>query len=353
MLKVELMVPSRLAAAQIGAWTGMMAATPHLQRAFFSPGFARACEEASSLAYVAILHEGGTIRAFLPFQFKTAWHARLRLAERIGGELCDNAGVIAEPGFAVDPETLLRCCRLGVLFITHLMEGQRLFGLTASEWEIGHRIDLSQGSASYFAALRANRKSFVQDTERRLRRAVGEYGPLTFTSTARPERREVMRLIADKQLQYRRTGAGDVFADPRQLRLIEMLIEAPTPECTPILATLTAGERVLARHLGLLHAGVLNYWFPVYDVEAQKISPGRLLLWHMIQQAEALGIRLVDRGEGDSEAKRDFSTGTTRFGRANFVAGTPCSGLARLYQAAEWRLAGLTGAGGYRRRSAS
>jgi CelD/BcsL family acetyltransferase involved in cellulose biosynthesis len=353
MLRADVIAPSRLAPAELAVWSRMLHVTPHLRRAFFTPGFARACEAAHSRAYVMVLHDGGTVRAFLPFQFSSSWHARLRLAERIGGELCDNAGLIAEPGFAIDSTALLRCCGLGVLFITHLSEGQEAFGLIPGEWEIGHHIDLSAGSASYFAALRVNRKGFVQDTERRLRRAAREYGPLTFASVTRPEREEVMRLIADKRRQYQRTDTGDAFADPRRLRVIEALTEAPTPDCMPVLSTLTAGERVLARHLGLLHAGVLNYWFPVYDVAAQKISPGRLLLWHMIEQAENLGIRLIDRGAGDSEAKRDFSTGTTRFGLANFSAGTLRSGLARLGQAAEWRLDRLRGAGWWRRRSAS
>lgn len=338
MLKAEVLAPSRLGPAELQAWSQMVAATPHLQRAFFSHGFARACEMAHGLAHVGVLHESGAIRGFLPFQFRTPWHARLRLAERIGGELCDNAGLVAQSGFRIDPAILLRCCRLGGLFISHLPEEQEAFGLTAMAGRIGHHIDLSAGSAHYFAALAASRKSFVQDTERRLRRAARDYGPLVFTYVVRPERDAVLRLIEDKRQQYRRTGASDVFADPHRLRLIEVLLDLPASDCELVLTTLAAGERVLARHLGLLHAGVLSYWFPVYDTEAQKVSPGRLLLWHTIQQADTHGIRLVDRGEGDSEAKRDFSTGTTRFGQAYFSAGTPRAGLARLWQAAEWRL---------------
>jgi CelD/BcsL family acetyltransferase involved in cellulose biosynthesis len=342
MLKAEVMTPSRLGSVELAIWSQMMAATPHLQRGFFSPSFARACESAYGRVYVAVLHEGGTIRGFLPFQFRTAWHAQLRLAERIGGEMCDNSGLVAEAGFVTDPATLLRYCGLNVLFITHLSEGQEAFGLTASSWEVGHRIDLFAGSACYFATLAADRKSFVQDTQRRLRRAARDYGPLSFTFATQPRRQDMIQLIAEKRRQYQRTNARDAFIDdPRRLRLIEVLADMSTADCNPVLSTLTAGERVLARHLGIWHAGVLNYWFPVYDVEAQKISPGRLLLWHTIERAETLGIRLVDRGAGESEAKRDFSTGTARFGRANIMSGRIRSWPARLYQAANWRLGKL------------
>jgi CelD/BcsL family acetyltransferase involved in cellulose biosynthesis len=338
MVKAEILRPSGLGTSELVAWSQMLAATPDLQRAFFTPDFSRACELAHARAFVAVLHERGVIRAFMPFQFRSAWHQRIGVAERIGGELCDNAGLVAQPGFTIDPASLLQCCGLGVLFLTHLMEGQDKFGLVADQWEIGHRIDLCAGSSSYFAALKAKNRSFVQDTERRMRRAAQEYGPLTFASAARPERRAVMELVADKRQQYRRTGATDVFADPVHLRLIEALSDAASVDCMPMLATLSAHGRVLARHLGLLHAGVLNYWFPVYDAETRRISPGRLLLWHTLKSAETLAIRLVDRGNGDSEAKRNFSTGTVRFGRANFVANTARGAVARLYQAAEWRL---------------
>ena len=57
-------------------------------------------------------------------------------------------------------------------------------------------------------------------------------------------------------------------------------------------ASASAGGRVLARHFGLLHAGVLSYWFPVYDPEASKVSPGRLLLWHTLRAADAHGIQV-------------------------------------------------------------
>lgn len=101
---------------------------------------------------------------------------------------------------------------------------------------------------------------------------------------------------------------------------------------------LSAGERLLASHLGLFHNGVLNYWFPVYDFEARRVSPGRLLMWHTLQQADAIGLRFIDRGAGDSEAKRDFSSGTVQFGRAAWSADTWRARAARLWQSADWRL---------------
>ena len=337
MLSCEVVSSQALGRPEVAAWADMMARFRPLQRAFLTPTFAAACHHAYGRAYVAVVHSAGKIRAFLPFQFRSKWHYKLRLAERIGGELCDNAGLIAEPGFRVEPGTLLALCGLGGLFITHLGAEQDAFGLAASTRGIGHRIDLSAGAAGYFAMLRTERKGFVQDTERRLRRSARQFGTLRFDVIVRPGAHVIAELIAMKRQQYRRTQVADPFADPRRLRLVEGLAEMASEECEPLLTQLTANGRILAQHLGLRHAGVLSYWFPVYDPAARQISPGRLLLWHTIERADELGITLVDRGEGDSEAKRDFSTGTVEFGQASYFATTVRARLARLYQAAEWR----------------
>ena len=335
-MKTEILRPSELGAAELTHWRALMAGQPALKRAFFSPAFARACETAHGLARVAVLHEGGAVRGFLPFQFASPWHRRAGLAERIGGELSDNAGLIAQPGTRVDPVALLRQCRLGALYVTHLVEGQEAFGLAADSTEIGHVIDVSAGSAAYLASLR---KNLVSDTGRRVRRAEREYGPLRFVFDRAPSAAAALEVIAQKRAQYRRTHVGDVFEVAHRLRLIEALCADPAEDCRPVLTSLIAGERVLAQSFSLLCGDVFSDWFPVYDPAAEDVSPGRLQWWLMLQQTEACGVALIDRGAGDSRAKQGFSTGTVQLGRANFFARTPRGTVARLFQAAEWRLA--------------
>ena len=46
------------------------------------------------------------------------------------------------------------------------------------------------------------------------------------------------------------------------------------------------------------------YRFPVYNQELQTFSPGRQLERLMIQHSPAEGIRVLDRGAGDSYAAR-------------------------------------------------
>jgi CelD/BcsL family acetyltransferase involved in cellulose biosynthesis len=330
--------PSELNSGEITLWQQMLAQSRSLQRAFFTHGFAHACERASGRAYVAVLHEGSNIRGFLPFQFRSAWHARLRLAERIGGNFSDAAGVIAWPGLKIDSAPLMRLAGLNTMFLTHLVEDQAQIGLDAEWSNMGYMTDIGAGPEPYFAAMAKTHRDLMRDTERRLRRAEKLYGKLRYVRLERVSPTQIADVIHQKRLQYARTHVADPFADANNLRLIGALAETSTDECRLILTRLEAGERVLAQHLGPQCHDVLSYWFPVYDPAARDVSPGRLLLWHTISQADVDGVRLIDRGEGDAPYKRELATGTARYGRANWTRGSARSLPARAWQSLEWRM---------------
>jgi CelD/BcsL family acetyltransferase involved in cellulose biosynthesis len=336
--KCDVLRPSELGTAETATWRAIMAQSPIMQRAFFSPAFALACERAGWRVHVAVLSDGSGVCGFLPFQFKSFWHERCRLAERVGGNLSQGASLVAWPGVRLDSRSLLRFCGLSVMHVIQLMEGQDLFGLDAVWSRVGHMIDIHTGPTAYFDAMAERNRNFVRDTERRLRRAEKTFGPLQYVRYDKVPPRMISDLIQMKRLQYQRTQAADPFTRRECLSLIEALNEEPVPECRLILTRLEAGGRVLAHHLGPQHHGVLSYWFQVYDSEARDVSPGRLLLWNTIQRAAEDGIQLIDRGEGDVQHKRDLATGSLRYGRANWSDRSGRALVARAWQSLEWRV---------------
>jgi len=337
-LRADVLRPSALGAAELAAWRQMQMRSASLRRAFLSPTFAQACERAHGRAYVAVLHQGGGIRGFFPFQFRSAWHERLRLAERIGGDLSDAAGVIAGDDLRLSSASLMRLCDLGSLVITHLIENQMRFGLDAALWNVGHLIEIGRASNAYFTALTERNRTFVRDTERRLRRAEKSFGALDLLRLKQIPSPMIAGLVELKRRQYQRTHMPDALAADRHVRLLAAMNEVSAPDCHLVMNRLEAGGRVLAQHLGPQHYDVLSYWFPVYDPEARDVSPGRLLLWLTIQRAEEYGIALIDRGEGDTPHKRELATGTRRYGRATWSGRAARSLPARAWQSLEWRL---------------
>jgi CelD/BcsL family acetyltransferase involved in cellulose biosynthesis len=336
--RAEVVRPSDLGPAEEELWRKFQARSPSLHRAFLTPGFAVACERANGRARVAILLEGNAICGFLPFQFRSAWHQRLGLAERIGGDMSDAAGLIAAPEFRITHHRLLRLAGLSSLIISHLMPGQQEFGLEAVWSDLAYLTDLRAGDAAFYQDLLLRERSYVRETERKTRRAAAVYGSLAFTRTDPISTGAIAPLIDLKRQQYRRTQVADVFSNEENTRLIAELLENPTPDCQLVLHQMMAGDRILAQHLGPQYRDVLSIWFPVYDPGAYNVSPGRLLLWHMLREAGKYGIGLIDYGAGDAVYKRKFANTQTRCGRAHWFSGGLRSVVARAYQGMEWRL---------------
>jgi CelD/BcsL family acetyltransferase involved in cellulose biosynthesis len=334
--------PSRLGREEISRWKEMQRQSSHLQRAFLSPAFALACEAAGFDARVAVIRQDDRIVAIFPFQYRALLHKWMRLGEPIGGHLSDASGIIAEPGWRTSAAELTRLCGLSVIHIACLADGQPQFGLETYQVIPNYIVDLSEGYESYFEGLQSRNADFVRDTGRRFRQAARALGDLAVTHSDTVSTTILERLISQKRAQYKRTNTGDALSDVRVLRTLEHLAAQRDEDCGVLYTKLEAGGRVVAEHFGLHSFGVLNYWFPVYDIEAQKYSPGRLMLWELIKAVPQHGITTIDFGEGTSQYKRQFSNKLISSYKANWVAGDMQSKFAKAYQSLYWRAQSLS-----------
>jgi CelD/BcsL family acetyltransferase involved in cellulose biosynthesis len=338
-LAARLVDPRILPSEDAALWEKWLAEDPRLHSAFFSPAFARAAASAYPGVLVAVLEDASGPAAFFPFQRLPGLAGRLGGMCRVGEEMSDYFGLVARSGFRIDPARLLSLCRIAHLYFTHLDETQTSFGLIGEQPETGLRIDLSDGSARYLETLRKTDGKLMSDTDRRARKLEERYGPIRFQIQSGDMVRDLGQLVAAKRAQYRRTGAGDLFEQPERLRLLEGLAHAREASCTAVLSTLHAGETWAASHFGLLCHGVLHYWFPAYNVDLRSFSPGRLLIQHIVGEAATLGIQAIDRGAGESAAKRDFANAAHTYLRGVWHDRTLSALALRIMTASSWRLA--------------
>jgi CelD/BcsL family acetyltransferase involved in cellulose biosynthesis len=105
-----------------------------------------------------------------------------------------------------------------------------------------------------------------------------------------------------------------------------------------VLSTLHAGDRLAAAHFGMRSATVWHWWFPVYDPDLSKYSPGILLLLEMAREARGLGIRVIDFGKGDAEYKERLKTGDLALAEGTVETGRVAARLRRMVGAAVARL---------------
>jgi CelD/BcsL family acetyltransferase involved in cellulose biosynthesis len=326
----------RLTESDVARWTTLLERTIPLGNAFLSPTFARAAGEAYGRVAVCFFENGADLVAVLPFQFRSAFASLLGAAERVGEEMNDYFGIVAREDFRCTPRQLLALAGLNLLHFSHLGEEQGCHGLSGEQRRSGLRIELANNGRRYWELLRERDRKFASDTERRERKAQKTYGSLHFSFAEADQQHWFQRLLAEKRRQYRETGRGDWRA--QQMRLLSILSSADRPDCTGVVSTLQFGDTWAAIHFGLKAHSTLHYWIPVYNPLLSAYAPGRLLLRQIILQAQEHGLSVIDRGVGESKAKRDFPSAQRSYCSGVWLKPGPAAWTYRAFQSAEWRL---------------
>lgn len=323
--------------ADVRAWDGLCSSRTHLSSPFLTPHYAKAVARVKPDVYVCVITRDKRAVGFLPFQFRNRFHRLLRSAERVGEEMTDYFGMVAEPGVKLGQQAVLQLAGLQSLSFTHLDETQLDYGFAAEKPEIGYvmRMDAPE---SYWGMLRRTHKEFVTNTERRQRQVEAQFGPLRFTPAEQDWQEPLRNLIEHKARQYGASGRDNIFDVAWKNRFVETLAACREQTCTGMLSTLYAGDTWLASHFGLRGGNILHYWFPVYNPELSRFGPGRLFLKMLIERAPEIDIQIIDHGAGDARYKQESSNSSHTYYRGSWHAVGIRSLILRATQSAKWRL---------------
>lgn len=293
---VETLKPERLDAEMSQLWTAFRSADPALKSPYFDLRYILAAGEHAPGAEVAVIRRAGRIIGFLPFQ------RRGKRIQPIAAPLTDYHGLVQAPD--VDDIDLTRVVQaLGAKrfrfsgLVGHALSRARVAVHSAMV------ADLSDGFDAYLAARPAD---FVKDKRRRARRLAEDHGPLSFSLSEHDD--GALDLIFKlKRDQMRRTAQLDVFASPWTTQFLRRLTERNDPDFGPRLAVLRAGDTIVAAELGLRSGSAYHLWFPVYDPDFAKYSPGALMTLETLRAAAGQGIHSVDFGPAGEAYKREFA----------------------------------------------
>jgi CelD/BcsL family acetyltransferase involved in cellulose biosynthesis len=295
-LKIEVMAADALGASEIAIWRAMVAANPALTSPYFRPEFTQVAATVSPNAAVAVLSRGGDIVGFFPHQ------RRGGSVQPLGAPMNDYHGVIARPGEAPDLNQIARLlnpARLSVnSWVGAAPGGEPRQCLMA--------VMPASGFDDWYGERRTAFGKFFKDKERARRSLETELGPIRVERNLRdPELLD--RLIDLKRDQYRRTGRHDVFACGWTRDLLHALMDARgEDDFGGSMAALWAGDRVTAVEYSL-HAGDrYHFWFPAYQPDLARCSPGILLSMDTMRLAGEAGYRVFDFGFGGEAYKKYF-----------------------------------------------
>ncbi|GAA0374495.1 hypothetical protein GCM10009530_26260 [Microbispora corallina] len=303
-MQITVIRPGELGPAEIAGWRAMQEAQPHLASPFLAPEFTVAAGEVRRDAFVAVLSEGGRTVGFFPFE-----RHPMGVGRPIAGWVSFAQGVVHAPGVTFDARTLLKGAGLDVWEFEFLVGGQPWFAPYATLEAESVLIDVSAGYDAYLEQVKANGPRTIKTAMTRLRKLGRENGDLRVELHSE-NADDLRRVIEWKSAQYRRIGRPDRFAQPWVVELVERLHTARAPGCSGALTMLYAGDKPIAGHIGLRSDTLLAGWFPAYDADYSKYSPGLLQHLLMAKAAAEDGILQMDwsTSKGD-DYKQTLRTG--------------------------------------------
>lgn len=303
-MKVEVLPADELGGQHVECWSELQMADPDLFSPFFRPEFFAAVAGVRRDVFVGSIEDAGRPVGFFPFQ-----RGPLGVGKPVGGSLSDHHGVILERAVEIDPPALLRACGLRAWDFTHLVVSQRPFVPYHVRVHPSPILDLSGGFAEYRRLKSSAGSSVIAQADRKARKLAREVGPLRFVADD-GDRGALQQLMRWKSRQYQRTKVTDTFASRWRTELIERIHATRTPCFAGVLSTLRAGERLVAAHLGMRTRDALHWWFPSFDAQLARYSPGVTLLMQLATAAEEWGVGVIDLGVGDEHYKRRLMTGS-------------------------------------------
>jgi CelD/BcsL family acetyltransferase involved in cellulose biosynthesis len=291
-VKTTVLTPGDLGADERLLWSHYVRQYP-LGSPFLSWGFIDAISRVRDDVRVAVVEDASGL-GFFPFQTGPG-----RTGAPVGAGISDAQAFIGPQPWAFDARRLLASAALAGWGFDHLVVDQLPF---VPYHRSRHRVpvvDLSDGYEAFTRRLRSHSRDFLPQVQRRRRKLEREVGAVTFEWSASDVAAAMRALREWKSEQYRRTGVWDRFSHPWIAAAIDRLSGTVEPDCHGVLGALWVGDRLAAVHFGLRSVDRLCWWFPAYDPELGRYSPGLILLLEVIAGGAARQVPILDLGRGE------------------------------------------------------
>jgi CelD/BcsL family acetyltransferase involved in cellulose biosynthesis len=278
--------------------------------------------EGVSPRIVTVRDGEGRLLAILPFGVRRRLGARLLIW--LGGEQADYPGGLFEPRFlaalARSPEQRRR-------FVAEALRAAGPADAVLLERQVGDlqglpnpfaggRVQLNPSGAyqtrlggdwnAYYTGKRA--KSSRRTDARKLKKLEG-IGEVRIVLGAGPQElaRIMPVLYEQKRIGLAERGVADLFATEPVRRFYAAVAERPFPEGPSHVAALYCGEEIVACNWGLVRGDRYYYVMHAYaEGEIARTSPGRILMYHLMQWSIAHRIELFDFTVGNEPYKEQW-----------------------------------------------
>ncbi len=295
-MKITSLPALQLSPDLVSRWHDILEQTPQLAGPYFRPEFVAAVAEERAGVEVAVLEDAGQVIGFFPYE-RNRWN----VAQPVGSRLSDYQGVIASPDVPWNPDEIMSALGLSAWEFDHQLACQTPLAPHFAKLAGSPVIDVSGGCEAWLE----NRKAAggaIKEILRKGRKLERESTTFEFAWNA-ADTGAFRQLLAWKSAQYARTGAPDIFRESWIVALLDRIRHLQGPHLSGVLSTIRTDGRLLAVHFGMQAGNTLHSWFPAYDPEQSRCSPGQVLLLKIAEAAAAHGVTRIDLGKGSEEYK--------------------------------------------------
>ncbi len=212
--------------------------------------------------------------------------------------MCDYDAIIGPPGRLWDLPAALRSAGLHAWDFDNLL-ASRPPGEAGAASYASPLARVSDGMRGYLAGREADGIRF-RNLMAKQKRAERDLGPLRLVDAGNDPR------VLDSLLAWKEGRFPDLQAD--RVREVLARLQGGDPDrFQGRLAALCAGDTLLAAHFGIASRGMLHYWFPAFNPDHARYSPGQLLVYHLLEGLQASGCHTLDFGPGGEAYKHIYA----------------------------------------------
>lgn len=238
---------------------------------------------------------------FFPFQRNP-----LYIGGPVGGTISDHQAFIVEPDAEWDPIELIRGCGLVAWDFDHLLASQKDWTRFHSGTAPSPIIRIEDGFEVYCRERRAGGSKRILKILGLSRKLERECGPVHYEAHAKDES-TLESVFRWKSLQCRRSGVQDFMSEGWVREALRNMLGTSTSGFTGMLSVLRNEDDVIAAHFGIRTGTAAHYWFPTYNREYARYSPGNILLLRILESLSELGVQYLDLGKGAAPYKKSFA----------------------------------------------
>jgi len=303
MRNIDTIRPHELTAEHRQAWRRLLSAQPGLDSPFFDPVYVEILGEHRKQIEIGVVSDATTPIGFFPFE-----RHQQTIAKPLGVKLCDLQGVIVEEDMDLSVDDVLRGCGLTSWCFDHRLVSTPASSRATCVTSHSPFMDLSNGFDEYVESWKQSGSSQRTQIRRKQRKLERERGPIRFEWHTHKEA-VFDQLMAWKRAQRERTRTFDILQFEWVVSALKSIWQTRSNAFSGILSAMYVGDRLVAAHLGMCTSTVFHHWFPSYDREFYRYSPGLILLLEMAQAAAGRGIHRLDLGKGPEQYKSSFASG--------------------------------------------